>query len=247
MKRPSTWLCIISILVLSKAWTQQTPAAIKDSLPGNEKKRKKPITLRAGVDLYHYGRTQLDDDFSGMEWVADLNVTDNLYMAVEVGHEERTIQSEQINFSPTGSYLKLGIDYNMFDNWKGMDNQVYIGLRLGTSAFESTVNNYTLYTTQHFFEQNPITSGYSTGLRSDINAQWFEAVAGVKAALFKNVYLGFSLRLNVLLGASNISDFDNLYIPGFNKVTDENKFGVGFNYTLTYALPFRFRKKTTTP
>ena len=37
-------------------------------------------------------------------------------------------------------------------------------------------------------------------------------------------------------------NFGNLYVPGFNKVTDENNFGASFNYTLTYSLPFRFRK-----
>ena len=247
MKKPSIWLCIISLLFLHKLSAQSTDAEIDSLALRKEKKRKKPVTLRAGTDLYHLGRSQVDTDFSGMEWVVDLNLTNNLYVALEFGSEQRTIQSEQINFSPKGSYLKAGIDYNMYANWKGMDNQVYIGFRLGSSAFETNINNYILYTTQHFFEQSPISSSYATGLKADLTAQWFEAVAGVKAALFKNVYLGFSLRLNVLINESKTADFDNLYIPGFNKVTDENIFGIGFNYTLTYALPFRFEKKTKTP
>jgi hypothetical protein len=38
-------------------------------------------------------------------------------------------------------------------------------------------------------------------------------------------------------------NFDNIYIPGFNKKTEENNFGAGFNYTLTYSIPFRSKKK----
>lgn len=247
MKKRSTWLCIISLLFVTEFWAQPLNSTPDSLAIEFKKKRKKPITLRMGTDLYHLGRSQVDADFSGFEWVADINFTDNLYFALEIGNETRTLQSEQINFSPDGTYLKVGIDYNMFENWKGMDNQVYIGLRLGTSAFETKINNYLLYATEHFFEQTPIDSGYSTGLRTNLSAQWFEAVAGVKAALFKNLYLGFSLRLNVLLQESQTNDYDLLYIPGFNKVTDENSFGIGFNYTLTYALPFRFGKNPTLP
>ena len=69
-----------------------------------------------------------------------------------------------------------------------------------------------------------------------------EIVAGVKVETFNNVYLGFSLRLNKLLSTQKPENFDNLYIPGFNKVTDDNTFGSGFNYTLTYSFPLRKKK-----
>ena len=59
---------------------------------------------------------------------------------------------------------------------------------------------------------------------------------------FKNVYLGLSLRLNKLLSDKKPDNFGNLFIPGFNKVTDENTFGSGFNYTLTYSIPLKKRK-----
>jgi hypothetical protein len=39
-------------------------------------------------------------------------------------------------------------------------------------------------------------------------------------------------------------NFPNLYIPGFNKVTDGSKFGVGYNYTISYLIPiFKKTKK----
>ena len=41
---------------------------------------------------------------------------------------------------------------------------------------------------------------------------------------------------------SNRKTFGNLHAPGFNKITDENKFGGSINYTLSYAFPFRFKK-----
>ena len=51
--------------------------------------------------------------------------------------------------------------------------------------------------------------------------------------------MGFSLRLNRLMSDIRPDNFDNLYIPGFNKKTDENVWGAGFNYTITYAIPVK--------
>ncbi len=122
-----------------------------------------------------------------------------------------------------------------------MDNQVYIGFRIAGSSHELNINNYLLYTTNHFFDDAITSIGYATGPRPDLSANWFEIVTGIKVELTNNLYTGFSLRLNVLMGETVPENFANLYIPGFNKVTDDNNFSVGFNYTLTYAL--RFGKK----
>ena len=65
---------------------------------------------------------------------------------------------------------------------------------------------------------------------------------GTKIELNSKLYLGISLRMNRMITNPQPENFGNLYVPGFNKVTDENNFGASFNYTLTYSLPFRFRK-----
>jgi hypothetical protein len=65
-----------------------------------------------------------------------------------------------------------------------------------------------------------------------------EVVAGLKAKVFDNVFIGFSLRLNRLV-SNKPGNFDNLYIPGFNRTYDGD-FGVGLNYTV-----FLFLKNTS--
>jgi hypothetical protein len=56
--------------------------------------------------------------------------------------------------------------------------------------------------------------------------------------------MGFSLRLNQLVTNKKPNNFDNLYIPGFNKTYD-GTFGVGFNYTVSYFIPI-YKKKIPT-
>ena len=85
-------------------------------------------------------------------------------------------------------------------------------------------------------------NGYENITHNNLNGNWVEIVTGVKVETFKNIYFGISLRLNKLLSDTKPSNFDNLFIPGFNKVTDDNTWGSGFNYTLTYSIPFKKRK-----
>ena len=61
--------------------------------------------------------------------------------------------------------------------------------------------------------------------------------------ILKNIYTGISLRLNRLISDKIPSNFDNIYIPGFNKKTQDNVFGAGFNYTLTYNFSLLSKKK----
>ena len=46
--------------------------------------------------------------------------------------------------------------------------------------------------------------------------------------MFNNVFVGFSVQLKTLVTNKKPDDFDNLYIPGFNRTYNGN-FGIGFN------------------
>ena len=240
MRTACIWHYIINLIFIINsqlAWTQSS----KDSL--SLVKEKPPLTLRFGIDLFQPITSKFDKTFDGFELVGDLRLNENLYISSEIGTLERTQQSELINFTTSGSYIKLGIDFNMYKNWTGMNNQVYLGLRLSNSMYKHYINNYILFRTEQLWSDETISSGYSTGEISDLNAQWIEFLVGMKVQIIKNTYMGFSLRLNRLLSNNNDSKrFGLLYIPGFNRVTDENIFGSSFNYTLTYSIPFRWKK-----
>jgi hypothetical protein len=87
------------------------------------------------------------------------------------------------------------------------------------------------------------------GEYTGLNASWLELLAGVKAELFANFYLGGSIRLNVLITNKDSGAFNNIWIPGFNRKNDNSGIGWGFNYTLSYLLPIyrKARKKPSDP
>ena len=120
-----------------------------------------------------------------------------------------------------------------------MENIISIGLRYGFSTFNQELNSYRIYNSNPYFGETPV---IASGKKFDgLSASWIEVVAGVKAKVFDNVFMGFSLRLNRLVTNKQPENFSNLYIPGFNRTYDGD-FGVGFNYTVTYFVPI-YKKK----
>ena len=241
MKKKQIYLFIISIWLSTNMLVSQTELNLSDSLVIKDKL----LTinkLNLGVDLFKPIKSSSDGDNLNYEIVGDLQLTENLYLAGEYGIVDRIIEDENINFNSSGNFLRIGFNYNMFENWVGMDNSIYLGLRYATSNFSNKIINYTVRNQDSYFS-NLVENDFQTIEYSGLSGNWIEIVAGLKVETFKNIYLGFSFRLNKLLSDSEPDNFDTLFIPGFNKVTDENTFGSGFNYTLTYSIPLRKKKK----
>lgn len=195
--------------------------------------------LRVGVDLYKIARTVYDKDYKGLEITADYRYSKRIFIAAEIGNENKTTDEPQLNFTTKGTYFKVGADYNIYENWLDMENLITLGMRYGVSSFSHELNSYDIYNPNSYFDN----ASSVTNPRSfdGLSAHWLEFVAGVKAKVFDNVFVGFSLRLNHLVSNKKPNNFDNLYIPGFNRTYEAN-FGVGFNYTVSYFIPL-YKKK----
>ncbi|RTY84999.1 hypothetical protein EKL99_03185 [Flavobacterium sp. ZB4P23] len=195
--------------------------------------------IRVGVDLFKLTRALYDQNYKGIEFVADYRLTKKYFLAAEIGNENKTTADDRVNFTTKGSYIKAGFDYNAYENWLDMENVISIGMRYGFSTFNQELNSYRIYNANPYFGEVPeIVSGKKF---SGLSASWIEVVAGIKAKVFDNVFMGFSLRLNRLVTNKEPENFSNLYIPGFNRTYD-GSFGVGFNYTVTYFVPI-YKKK----
>jgi len=209
---------------------QETTEPKKDSIP----LKKERYGLRVGADLFRLTRSFYEKDYRGIELVGDFRLTRSYYLAAEIGNENKTVEETQLNFTTEGSYLKVGFDYNSYENWLNMENIISIGLRYGVSSFSQTLNSYQVYNPNPYFEEAPVVIDGQKF--NGLTAQWIEVVAGMKAEVFNNIFIGFSFRLNRMVSQKLPNNFDNLYIPGFNR-TYNGDFGVGFNYTVSYFLP----------
>ena len=215
-----------------------------DLQPKDTVEYKQEYGLRVGADISRLIFSFIDEDYTGLELVGDYRLTSKLYLAAELGNEEKT-QSEGLgssllyNFKTSGSYIKAGVDLNTYENWFGMNNAITLGGRYAVASFSQTLNDYNIYNGDRFFNPDEFLAGVQPGEEfSSLNASWLEFVVGIKAELFANIYIGMSARLGFLITNKEDERFPNLWIPGFNKVTDGSNFGVSYNYSISYLIPF---------
>ena len=225
-------LSLVCVSLLGNAQTKDTAKVMYPERYG----------LRVGVDLHKIARSFYEKDYRGFEVVGDYRLSKRFYIAGEIGNEDKTVDDDRLNFTTKGTYFKVGFDYNSFENWLDMENMIYAGMRYGVSSFSQTLNSYTIYDPTNYYGENTIISGEEF---DGLNASWLEVVGGIKAELFNNIYMGFSVRLNYLVSNKKPDNFDNLFIPGYNRTYD-GKFGAGFNYSLSYFIPIYKKNKTTT-
>ncbi|MEL6812857.1 MAG: DUF6048 family protein [Bacteroidota bacterium] len=231
MKLKHILLFSISLLLLplSMAAQEENPTA-NDTIP----KRIEKYGIRVGADLSKLARTAFEDGYSGFEVVGDLRFSKKYYAAAEIGNETRDWDEENLTATTKGSYIKLGANYNAYNNWLGMENEIFVGLRYGFATFSQELTGYSIFTTDPTFPTEFVTDSQEfTGL----TASWAELQVGVKTEVWDNLYLGIHLQLKRLITEDEPDNFANLIIPGYNRTYDFSKFGVGYGYTISYLIP----------
>ncbi|MBC2840802.1 DUF6048 family protein [Robiginitalea sp. SC105] len=216
--------------------------------------------LRVGADLSRLLITALNEDYQGFEVVGDFRLTEKLYLAAELGNESRRVNELLDNegsvniqslydITSRGSYLKAGVDYNTYENWYGMNNQIIVGARAAFSTFSTDLDSYSYFNSNRYWNPEGFVPGTDAPEEfGGLNAAWIEVLLGVKAELFANIYMGASVRLGMLVSRTEADRMPHLWIPGFNRVTEGSSFGVGFNYTISYFLPlYRKARQRRTP
>ncbi|MCH1548028.1 MAG: DUF6048 family protein [Flavobacteriaceae bacterium] len=191
--------------------------------------------LRIGFDLNKLINSYSDNNYEGIEFSADYRIFNKLYLASEIGHTNKYIEEDYINFRSKGNYLKVGIDYNLHNNWLDMQNMIFSGLRIGYSSFDQTINSYTIYdVNSDVWGLNTIDDSI---LNNNLSSVWLELIFGIKAEIFNNLFLGFNLEIKKMIDSKTKNEIDNLYVPGFNRTYEGSSFGTGFSYKISYLIP----------
>jgi len=225
------FISILLIISSLKAISQEGKSL--DTIP-----IKTTYGIKFVIDLSKQIRMLTEPDYKGLVFTGDYRILDRLFLAAEFGSEEKKTSNEVLDFDTDGTFLKLGVNYNIYNNQKGLNNEIYVGFRYGLGKFSHKLNSYTIYNLDQYWNQNFVNNSSSF---TDLNASWLEFVLGFKAEIINNIFMGLDLRLNRLISQDKPTNFSNLYIPGFNKVLEENNFGVGVSYSVYYQIPI-FKK-----
>ena len=185
--------------------------------------------LRFGFDISRIAMPFLEKGRVEYDGSVDLRINKDLYPVIEVGWGD--FETEEMNFSyrSNGYFLRAGIDKNYLkkDNVNEM-GMFFAGFRYGVSFFKHEAPDLKI--------SDPYWGDFSGAVPiKNLNAHWLEFTTGIRAKIFNNIYLGWSLRGRLLLFKSDDINMSPNYIPGYGKVNGGNN--LGFRYSVFYQLP----------
>lgn len=199
--------------------------------------------LIVSTDIYGLGASVLGSDFLSAEIAVEANLKNRFFPIVEIGYGTTDTSDEKgIYYKSSAPYFRIGMNYNTMYK-KGNPNFLYVGFRYGYTSFSYDVANVPM--------DDPIFGGGIAnpnlvdhiwggsvpfdfrGLKASMG--WIELLAGIRAHIYKDFYMGWSVRYRRKMNTS-LSDYgDPWYVPGFGSY-DSNCWGL--SYSLIYKLPF---------
>ena len=226
-------ISFIFLLVYSLGYAQEkameVPAIEKDTLV-----YKTAYGLRLGADISKPILAAFNGNYTGFELVADYRIGKKIYLATEIGFEEKTSIEDYSNSTSKGNYIRVGFNYYAYDNWLDMNNEVFTGVRYGLGLFDQTLNSYTPNVNSLYFPSESIDVSLT---ENDLTAHWTEFIVGIKVETLRNLFVSTSISYKIVLAVEDPENFKTLFAPGFSRIFESGT-GFGFNYTIAYLIPF---------
>lgn len=169
-------------------------------------------------------------DRNSFEAAVSANFNNKYFPIVELGYGKANVVSEsQIAFNSKGIYSRIGVDLSLLKQQKDAiptNNLFFVGIRF---AFSPVTYNYGNITVGDGYWGGSVVQNYQN---QHSFAKWYEVVGGLRVEVFKNVYMGWTVRLKNYLGKQDPGEIYPWYIPGFGVKGDTANFGA--NYIIGY-------------
>ena len=195
-----------------------------------------PSAIRLGGDPGTFYYMIFSEERGFFEAEADIDIN-QFFLVANYGISNYRLDKPTFLYTNKGSYMRFGADFN-FMNKDPNNNVGFFGFRYAISSFEDQLD----FDTQQIIESDiggwPNTR--ETKSNSNVRANWIELVTGMKIRVVKQLYMGFTVRYKLFMDFDGATQTVPYYIPGFGKNVKTS--GFGFNYYISYRLPFR--KKT---
>lgn len=238
----STILFLISLLFLTvPVSAQQKPRMQRRTQQEEKSKWAKFLDLNdtipvfqgfnISVDAVGPVGTVLGSDFFSAEVALEANLLRRFFPVVEVGYGQTDATNEEsgLHYKTAAPYFRVGLNYNI-QYKKRLPGYIYAGARVGFTSFEYDVDGPSM--------ADPVWGGEVPFSFTDIksNVCWGEILGGVKANVYKNLYMGWSLRYRFRFSITDNKNSSPWYIPGFGA---NAKSRLGVTYDLIYAIPWK--------
>lgn len=196
-----------------------------------------PTAVRVGTDVYGIGRTIFGEDRQKFELNGDLAL-DKYFLVLDLGIDNLQLDNRVINaesdneqafsYENDGYYFKLGADVNFMEDDPN-NNVIFFGVRYARSFFSDKL---IWQGKSNVFELPPVESG-----NENVRGRWFELAAGMKVNLWKELFVGYTVKYKFFRKINNEGFLTPYEMPGYGVYEKENR--VAFHYQISWRFPFK--------
>ena len=150
------------------------------------------------------------------------------YLVASIAYSNYHFEQYNYNYDNNGIAISLGTDINLLKpKMRTGNNFVGIGIRYGLSVFtqETPWLKYDNYWGSSEAQLDPKTA---TG-------HFIQLSGGVKAELFKNILIGWTVKVNLLMFHTAGKDNRPVYIPGMG--SSDKTIGQGVAFHIAWMIP----------
>lgn len=189
-----------------------------------------PLYIRAGFDLSGPVIYFSDKNNLSIEGYISYDRSEKMAFIAEAGYLDYKYLQYNYDYRCKGIFIRTGVDFNLLkpEISKGK-YQAGLGLHYGLSFFKPETPS---------FSHGNYWGDVSSSIPGKTSMGHFLEVApGVKTELFKNISIGWTIRLRMLISGGGGKDLRPIYFPGFGN--GGKTVNAGFNYYLTVNIPFK--------
>jgi len=198
-----------------------------DSSEAMFKKRFLPTGLRLAADVFSPLRASLDEDRTGYELAADLDVN-KFYIMYNTGYSRQRYVEDDLLYRNRGQFQRVGIGYNLTNTNRGL-NAIIFGIHRGSATWWEALNSIV---------NDPF---WGVLVRDELNenmrATWTEVSLGLRVRVTGQFFMGYDFRLafgrTLQEGDFSFSSFET---PGYGRSRQGGN--LSFQYFLQYRIPW---------
>lgn len=189
-----------------------------------------PLKINAGIEVLGPATYFIEKQTLSTEGYVSLDLSEKLAVALNAGYLDYEYSQYNYTYLNNGFFIRAGADFNLLKPKKSLGKYWGgIGLRYGLSHFTWEVPS--LSQSNYWGESSstiPATKNWG---------HFIEASPGMRAEIFRNFSMGWSISLRMLLYTGNRDGIKPIYIPGFGNA--EKRFSTGFSYYIVWNIPYK--------
>lgn len=191
---------------------------------------KVPLNIRAGFDVYGPANYYFNRDNLSLEGYIALDRNTKKTYVLEAGYQNFKYSQYNYDYLSKGTFIRGGVDFNIIKPFQAAGKYFAgVGLRYGLSLYS--------YEVPYFDHDNYWGTATGSISQSVHLAHFVEVNPGIRTEIFRNVSIGWTIRLRLMVYSGTGKDIKPVSVPGFGNGT--KSFSPGINYYIIFNFPYK--------